>query len=314
MEISDADRQKAESFIERLMANPALQSFSLLQKEEQILQFLTVNARQLYPTLSSPAFFGGRSWEDIWNVLTSVTYDTTNRIIIPEFQSMLSSIDLTFFTFLRHEQLNETSARELLGGLVEKAMGHEQARRVLAGSYSAIKNNVVRRFVPEVYRMKKYIHFELTKVERLKLGEKEALNMISLVVLLKPAIYIFSSMMGASPSVKNTANGHIFMTQYTRNLASNLIEKTPSVPPQVLLSAMNANASFADDNKLEATARLSNILCSMCRNYKSETKKDRGADTEMKSWITVARRNYKFYGYDIKMLDELYNIASDNGW
>ena len=52
----------------------------------------------------------------------------------------------------------------------------------------------------------------------------------------------------------------------------------------------------------------------MCRNYKPEAQKDRGADTAIKSWINVARKNYKFYGYDIKMLDELYNIAADNGW
>ena len=77
---------------------------------------------------------------------------------------------------------------------------------------------------------------------------------------------------------------------------------------------MNSNASFIENNRLEATSRLTNVLCSMSKNYRANVKKDRGADTATKSWINVARKNYKFYGYDIKLLDELYNIASDNGW
>jgi hypothetical protein len=41
---------------------------------------------------------------------------------------------------------------------------------------------------------------------------------------------------------------------------------------------------------------------------------DRGANGPDSSWFSVARRNYKYYGFDIKMLDELYRIAADNGW
>jgi hypothetical protein len=41
---------------------------------------------------------------------------------------------------------------------------------------------------------------------------------------------------------------------------------------------------------------------------------DRGADTPDKSWFSIARRNFKFYGYDVKMIDEFYKIAAENGW
>jgi hypothetical protein len=130
-------------------------------------------------------------------------------------------------------------------------------------------------------------------------------------MLLKPLIYLFTPQ---GTVMKNTANGHVFLSQFTKNVAHSLIQKAPFVPEQVFLSAMNSNASFNDDSAIEATARLGNIVTSMCRNYKPELKKDRGADSAQKSWINVARKNYKFYGYDIKILDELYNIAADNGW
>jgi hypothetical protein len=51
-----------------------------------------------------------------------------------------------------------------------------------------------------------------------------------------------------------------------------------------------------------------------CKHYKPYTKVDRGAETPDKSWFNIARRNYKYYGFDIKMLDEFYKIAAENNW
>jgi hypothetical protein len=311
MEIIETDKIKAASFIQRLTANPALKSFSLLQREEQIMQFLTVNARALYPTLSSPAFFTGKSWEEIWQVLITVLYESTNEDLLPELRSIISQIDMTFFTFLRNDTINHGAVNDFLNDMLVRGLKNDQARRVLSGSINAVKYNIVKKFIAEIYRRKKYIHFELLKVERLKLGEKEIENMITTTMLLKPLIYLFTPQ---GTVMKNTANGHVFLSQFTKNVAHSLIQKAPFVPEQVFLSAMNSNASFNDDSAIEATARLGNIVTSMCRNYKPELKKDRGADSAQKSWINVARKNYKFYGYDIKILDELYNIAADNGW
>ncbi|HAK44391.1 MAG TPA: hypothetical protein DCO79_00490 [Spirochaeta sp.] len=311
MDINETDKQKAAAFIQRLTANPALKGFSLLQREEQILQFLTVNSRQLYPTLSSQSFFSGKSWETICSILISVLYETTDQEVIPDIRLLVNKMDFTFFTFLRQSNLDEGEAKQIIMDLLLKMLANEQARRVFTGSLAAIHYNIVKKFIVEVYRRRKYIHFEILKVEKLKMGEKEIENMIDLAMLLKPLVYMFSQQ---GTAMKNTANGNIFPNHFTEAIAQSLSAKAPAVPPRVFKSAMNANASFSDNNQIEASARMGNILAAMCRNYKPEVKKDRGADTAMKSWINVARKNYKFYGYDIKMLDELYNIAADNGW
>ena len=207
--------------------------------------------------------------------------------------------------------MDEGQAKQIVMDFMTKMLSNEQSRRVFTGSLVAVNSHIVRKFIGEIYRRRKYIHFEMMKVEKLKMGEKEVENMVSLTLLLKPLIYMFSQQGSA---MKNTANGTIFPYAFTESIAQNIAAKANAVPFQVFKSAMSANASFADNTKLEATARLGNILSSMCRNYKPEAKKDRGADTAMKSWINVARKNYKFYGYDLKMLDELYNIAADNAW
>ena len=311
MEINESEKQKAGAFIQRLMANPALKSFSVLQREEQIIQFLTVNSKQLYPTLSSNAFFPGKSWDTICGILLSVLYESSNQEIIPDIQLLVNRLDFTFFTFLRQANMDEGQAKQIVMDFMTKMLSNEQSRRVFTGSLVAVNSHIVRKFIGEIYRRRKYIHFEMMKVEKLKMGEKEVENMVSLTLLLKPLIYMFSQQGSA---MKNTANGTIFPYAFTESIAQNIAAKANAVPFQVFKSAMSANASFADNTKLEATARLGNILSSMCRNYKPEAKKDRGADTAMKSWINVARKNYKFYGYDLKMLDELYNIAADNAW
>ena len=61
----EQSQAKAEQFVTRLLANPAIKTIGPLAKEEQIRQFLKINAGQLFPTLSSPAFFPGMSWHQI---------------------------------------------------------------------------------------------------------------------------------------------------------------------------------------------------------------------------------------------------------
>ena len=311
MDINETEKLKAASFIQRLTANPALKSFSLLQREEQILQFLTVNARALYPTLSSPAFFAGKSWEEIWKILVFSLYESTNQDLLPEINGIISSVDLTFFTFLRNDPINHGAVNEMMNDFMLAGLKNDQFRRGMTGTVIAIKSNIVKRFIAEIFSRRKYAHFELIKVERLRLGEKEIENMIKMTMLLKPLIYQFAPQGNV---MKNTANGHVFLSQFTGNVAQSLMKRAPFVPEQVFRSAMNSNASFSDDSSIEATARLGNLFASMCRNYKPGMKQDRGADSALKSWINVARKNFRFYGYDIKMLDELYNIAADNGW
>ena len=42
------ENQKATAFVSRLLQNPALKPLNPLLREEQILQFLQMNARKLY--------------------------------------------------------------------------------------------------------------------------------------------------------------------------------------------------------------------------------------------------------------------------
>jgi hypothetical protein len=82
----------------------------------------------------------------------------------------------------------------------------------------------------------------------------------------------------------------------------------------VVKSGVNSALSFQDNPYMESTARLAAIFSHRCRNLKPGMKVDRGAESSDKSWFSVARKNYKFYGFDLDMLVELHGIAAENGW
>ena len=169
---------------------------------------------------------------------------------------------------------------------------------------------MVDRYLQEVFERKTYIHFELTKVQRLRLGKDEIRNFVDLNLLLKPVVHLISS---SSQSQQDRATGMV-QNQFAEKVFDSIKKELNLVPEPVLKSVVHASVSFNDNRFIEATARLSAILSARSRIYHPNIKVDRGADSPDKSWFSTARRNYKFYGFDVKMLDELYKIAAENVW
>jgi len=93
-----------------------------------------------------------------------------------------------------------------------------------------------------------------------------------------------------------------------------LTEKLNHAPEELLDSALDSSLSFETSPKMEATSRIAALLDHRCKGLKKDQVRVKGAESSDKSWFNVARRNFKFFGFDIKVLDEFYKIASENGW
>ena len=223
MVLNDSDKQKAIAFVEHLLSNSALMNFTALQKEEQILQFLTVNSAQLFPTLSSSAFFPGRDWEEIKSILLGTLKNIINKLIVPDLQVIVSKLDLTFFSLLGGGEFNDNSTKRIILELLTKILSHDQARRIFTGSFTAVKNGIIRGYVDNLYVIRKYIHFEITKVEHLKFSEHETENMLTLVSLLRPLIYLMHS---NGSGGRTTGNGIVFQNAITVQVAKTIYSKT----------------------------------------------------------------------------------------
>ncbi|TVR67784.1 MAG: hypothetical protein EA427_12560 [Spirochaetaceae bacterium] len=305
----NSDSVKAKAFIARLLQNPALKGFSALQQEEQIIQFLHANAAQLAPTLSSGQFFPGKNWSQIFSLLVGALYGTINDVLTPDLEKIVSRLNFTFIQLMQQTRLEQEKAAAQVGAYLTKLKDKPETRRELTGPFTAAHFGITNRYLEEIFLRKSYIHFELTKVQRLRLGVEEVRHFLDLNLLLKPAVYLFIS----GSQGQDRATGMV-QNQFAERALSQLGKELKALPEPVLKSVVHGSVSFNDNRFIEATARLSAIFSARGRNYQANVKVDRGADTPDKSWFSTARRNYRFYGFDIKMLDELYKIAAENMW
>lgn len=307
-----AEVDKASLFVKRLLQNPTLVNLTPLLREEQILQFLSVNSRQLYPTLSQPAFFPGMNWEQILKLLTEALFREIDDQLMPELEGIIKErLDFSFMQFLRQQAMPQQKVKEDVFAFISEINRKPEIRRELSGAFNAIKYNFVHRYIDEAFDRNEYVHFELTKVQRLKMGKEEIKNFIAVTLLLKSAILLLSS--GQGSSIGESGSGTV-QIQFIEKVVGVMKDKLPVLPEQVVRSGLYSNGSFLENRSMDATSRIAAILSALCKSYRPDLKIDRGADTADKSWISVARRNYKFYGYDVKLLDEFYKIAAENGW
>jgi hypothetical protein len=306
------ENDRASTFIARLLSNPALKRFTPLQKEEQILQFLANNSSQLLPTLSSPAYFPGKSWPEVFTVLVTSLYSTIDTVLLPDIDRLAKErIDAGFLSFLGHEGLPADKAQDEAVALLKDMLQSNLARRSFTGAYSALVFNFADSYIDEVYRSRSYVHFELTKVQRLRMSKEEVKSYINTTLLLMPAIYATGA---AERSPHSNSSASNVPKKFADKVFESVSGRLTHVPEPMLRSALDANVSFGENRFIEATSRIAAICAARCRNYLPGMRVDRGADTPDKSWMNIARRNFRFYGFDIKMVDEFYRIAAENGW
>jgi hypothetical protein len=300
---------KAKLFVSRLLTNPTLLTLNPLQKEEQILSFMEINGQQLLPTLSSEAFFPGQSWFAIHSLLVKKLRELIDESLIPGLQRQVyEKIDFGFISLLRQQSWPQEKSKEAVFNFTKKIIISSDGRNDFSGSYNAISNQIVHKYINSIFSTHSYIHFELTKVQRLKMNKDEIINMINTSLLLRPAVYVFSTSMN-----KESSSG-IITQSFAEKVEASLIKEIPYLPEALIKSGVRSNLSFKDHKYLQATARLTSIFNSMARSVKADMKVDRGASSPEKSWFSIARKNYKYFGWDIKMLDELYRFSAENNW
>lgn len=304
----DNDKAKALQFLSRLMQNPSLNGFSALQREDQLLQFFIVNEEKLKPTLSSPAYFNGWSWPDINKIMTDTLYDITNREILPQIESeIFDRTNYAYVSFMKLPPPSEDMKKQLMA-VIKKLLMVPAGRQSMAGPLSALRTGMLKRYVMLGFERQKYINFELTKVQRLRMPQEEIYHLLKTTMLIKPLTVLFAP--GGPAQGANQA----LSPNYADKITKQLNKLIPGLPDTIIRGGVHSSMVFQDNPTLEATSRMTSIFTSRCSQMKEGMKIDRGAAASDQSWFNVARRNFKYYGYDFDMLTELYNISAEKGW
>jgi len=307
----DPEQERAASFIKQLWANGALDGFTALQKEEQILRFLRDNALQLVPLLASPRFFPAWSWERILDLLRETLRAETDRILMPQLDSLVQGLDLAFLSFLQPQHAPAQEIREQMLLFLKRLLQNPTARAGFSGPCTAVLLSLSDPYLDETFASRQYVHFELTKVQRLTMGKGEIKQYLKAALLLRAGIQVLSA--GAAGEGLEAGSG-VVQFLFAEKVLRLLREQLKAIPAALLKTAAHSSLSYQEVKTQEATARLAAIFAVRGRTYQQLRGVDRGARGPERSWFNIARRNYKYYGFDSKMLDELYKIAANHGW
>jgi hypothetical protein len=306
----DPSLGRAAAFINHLLSNPALNNLNPLKKEEQILQFLKANAQSLVPTLSSPQFFAGLPWNQILRLLYSALVQETDRVLKPQLEELIQKrISFSFVSQIQPHRIPEDQCRQQMWELTQRLLQKTESRKGMLGPVTAIMNDSVGRYLEKSFEERQYVHFELSKVQRLRLDIEDIKHMVYATLLLRPSIRLFSE-----SGINEGVESMLVQPQFAATALESMKAQLQILPPELLRGGLYSNVSFEEDKQIDATARLAAIFSSRGRNYKPIARVDRGASTPDRSWFSISRRNYKYYRFDIKMLDEFYKIASESGW
>jgi hypothetical protein len=308
----DPTLARAAAFINHLLANPALNNLNALQKEDQILQFLNTNAQSLVPTLSSPQFFPGKSWQEILQLLNTALMQETDKALGPQIEDLIRrEISFSFVADIQPHRIPEEQCREELLAFLQRVLQKPEARKALSGPLTAILGGFVSPYLEKSFDARQYVHFELTKVQRLHLEIENIAHLVHVTLLLRPSVQLFT--VGRGGTAENSESA-LVQAQFAQTAFDNMKGQLKILPPVLIRGGLFSSVSFQEDQQIDATARIAAIFSSRAKNYKPIARVDRGANTPDRSWFSITRRNYKYYGFDIKMLDEFYKIASESGW
>ncbi|MDC7222752.1 MAG: hypothetical protein PQJ60_03360 [Spirochaetales bacterium] len=302
-------KEKAQQFVIRLMSNPALQGMAPLKKEQQIRHFLKVNEDQLLPTLSSPAFFPGKARYEINAILGETLREMTDQTILPPLKQFITGTlrPAALLSAARDDGGDTSAMREALWQIFSSLLQSPDSRDALIPALTLFESPLFVRYVPQIIQRQKYISFEVRMVQRFKEVPENIVDFLKLTVLLKPVIHTFLENSG------DPMNGCL-STAYANQIIRQLHGRYPALPETILKGLIYTSVSFEDNRDLPATSRLAAIFTQRAVNWNPAQKIDRGAESSDKSWFNIARKNYRYYGYDMDMLMELYNIAAELGW
>lgn len=298
--------EKAATFVRHLWQNPSLIGLSPLQKEEQLQQFLDLNAQALAPTMSSPEYFPSLPWPRVRGLLGAALSELANSSLTPLCEAVVDKhIDFSFAVHMARRSATLDQISRQFGEFLQTLSEKSESRRELTGPLMAAASGMVDRYLGKILERQKYINFELRKVQRLKISAGQISDLVKATMLIRPAVHYFC------PPDSNLM--HISQT-----MAQKLVIRTAKaltlMPEAVIRAGVNSALSFHENRFMESTARLAAVFSFRCRNLRPGMKADRGAESSDKSWFNVARKNYKYYGFDPDILIELHGIAADNRW
>lgn len=307
------EKTKMTEFVSRLWTNPALAGAPVARKENQILSFIRDNQSQLQAAFAQPNYFPALGWDGSVRLLLSVLTDVIVDSVEPRLDKLLDGIlspDVLGHLDIAPGEID----RERLRDFILKSLRNKAMRDPYALVFDTIALGLFERYVPKILDRRKIIQNDLYRKDRLSLPAPILIDYLQLCALTRP---LFFYKVSASNNQLNLAavvkDQKMYQATY-KSLSQVVAEEVGGLPEKVLRSGVESCLNAEEHTGTSAAARLIGIMVARAADFDPGQQQDRGAETPDKSWFHIHRKTARYYGYDARYLDELYQIAGEEGW
>ena len=313
------DKVKIHDFVTHLFQNPSIKDEPILIAEGLIINFIIHNLEQLKPAMKNPQFFPHLEWNEILQLILADLYDRAWKETSPVLDKFFKTADFTSLQRVpKAPTLPADFIKEKLQTFTPEIFKNKDARFNFNSVVNIFQYGILEKYIEEVYSRKGFLYNELVRVQKINIEKSDYVVFLKTLMLIKNASYMKISIDTSSGDSKLSLF-EILKTRsqpakYFDSAAFKISESIPFLPQRFIKIALKSCFKQNMTDNDETGSRFLYILSSRFHNYKHSVKVDRGAESPDKSWFGIAKKNAEYYGYDKRMLDDLYMIAGDNNW
>ncbi len=312
----DPTYTKMLGFVKKLLDNPNFESQSLVKREDSILKFFVKNESQLKPNFTSGDYFPNMDWNKIKALFFTVLRDYILDALIPEIERIGEYINFSVVRVIAEGPLEDY--KKNIMNFYEKIITHKEVRSEFDSVETGIRHKYIKKYL-EAFKMRMgYGSKELFKYRQLSdLDDFTHFLRICLILRNVMKIRIPLKVDGSLKNVTydNVKNNPLLKREFFKKVNGLVKNQFTNLPDFFIKTSINSAIDINDSHaEIEAVNMFLKIIAERSKNAVVYQKIDKGAETPDKSWFNIARRNAGFYGFDSKLLDEFYIIASEHSW
>ena len=311
-------KKRVKDFVDHLLSNPTIKNEPLLIGEGLILNFIIQNMGQLKATFRVPQFFPDLEWEQVLQLILADIYERIINTEFPVINEFVKNADFDFLNKITNRSFPSALHQEKIKAFVDSIFKNKDVRYNFNSVINIFKYNILERYIGQIFDRREYLYNELVRVQKTYLEADEYINFLKILLLIRNSAFMKvpispdmpDKQINFSEYIKNPRNIGKVMNQFV--IAVN--QSLPNLDEKSITLAIKSNLGQQHTEIEDASSRFLYLLTSRFTSYKPTVKLDRGAESPDKSWFAIAKKNAEATGYDKRMLEELYRVASDNNW
>lgn len=307
------EKSKMADFVARLWSNPALAGAPVSRKENQILSFIRDNQSQLQAAFAQPNYFPDLGWDGSVRLLLSVLTDVIVDSVEPRLDKLLDN--LLDPEVLKHLEIQPREIdRQGFRDFILKSFRNKATRDPYALVFDTIALGLFERYVPKILDRHKVIHNELYRKDRLNVPAPIVVSYLQLCSLTRPLFWYKVSSSASQLNLAAVVKDQKMYETTFKSLNAAVVSEMGGLPDRILRTGVESCLNAVEHPATSGSARLIGILVARAADFDPAQQQDRGAETADKSWFHIHRKTARYYGHDARYLDELYQIAGEEGW